>query len=107
MRDGLYRVHFETPSGKGAGVVYIQGGKLWGGDSGLYYVGNYIETGTQLTATVKTNRHSQFPGVISVFGRDQVTIKLVGTVKGDTVTCTGTAAEAPGVTFKAVLSRIS
>lgn len=107
MRDGLYKVHFKTPMGEGGGVVYTAGGKLWGGDAGLYYVGSYTEAGDKLTASVNTNRHTQWPGLASVFGVDRVTIALNGTVSGDTVTCTGTAAQAPGVQFGCVLTRIS
>lgn len=107
MRDGLYKVKFQTPMGEGAGVVYTTGGKLWGGDGGLFYVGSYTETGNKLTATVNTNRHTQWPGLVSVFGVDSVTIRLDGTVNGDTVTCKGTAAQAPGVQFGCVLTRIS
>ena len=107
MRDGLYRVQFQTQRGMGTGVVYTQGGKMWGGDAALYYVGSYTQTGDKLTANVMTDRHSQVAGIASVFGIDKVTITLEGTVKGDTVTCNGKAAQAPGVTFQATLSRIS
>jgi hypothetical protein len=107
MRDGLYKVQFQTPRGMGTGVVYAQAGKMWGGDAALYYVGTYTQSGENLSAHVETNRHSQVPGVVPVFGIDKVTIKLEGSVKGDTVTCQGTAAQAPSVTFQAVLNRIS
>jgi hypothetical protein len=107
MRDGLYRVHFQTPLGYGAGVLHAAGGKLWGGDAGLYYVGSYELNGDNVTATVTTNRHTQHPGVQSVFGRDEVKISLKGVAEGDTAKFKGTAAEAPGVSFAAELKRIA
>jgi hypothetical protein len=107
MRDGLYKVHFQTPIGWGAGVVYGAGGKLWGGDAGLFYVGSYSQDGNNVAAEVRTNRHTQNPGVISVFGRDQVKVTLKGISTGDTVKLTGKAVEVPNVTFTAELTRIS
>jgi hypothetical protein len=107
MRDGLYKVQFQTPLGWGAGVVFAQGDKLWGGDAGLCYVGTHSQDGNQVTAKVKTFRHTQHPGIQSVFGRDQVNIELKGTAEGDSVQCSGTAPEAPGVKFSATLQRVS
>lgn len=107
MRDGLYRVHFQTPLGWGSGVVYAASGKIWGGDAGLYYTGSYKQEGNNVTAEVRTNRHTQHPGVSSVFGRDQVRITLNGITTGDKVKFDGKAAEVPNVSFTAELNRIS
>ncbi|MBS0536887.1 MAG: hypothetical protein JSR72_22745 [Proteobacteria bacterium] len=105
MRPGLYKVSFETPLGAGAGAVYTDGTKLWGGDSGIYYVGEYSQDGDALKATVRADRHTQ--GLGSVFGKDRVRINLDGTVRGDTVTCRGSSPDAPGVQFSCTLTRIS
>lgn len=106
MRDGLYAVEFQTAMGVGAGVVYAIGGRLVGGDSGMYYTGTYETDGDNLQASVSVDRHTSH-GVVSVFGVDKVQIKLQGKTKGDTVTCTGTAPAAPGLTFKASLRRLT
>ncbi len=107
MQDGLYKVDFKTPLGWGSGVVHAQGGKLWGGDAALYYVGTYSQSGKEVSASVKTFRHTQNPGIQSVFGRDQVSIQLKGMEDGNNVQCAGSAPEAPGVSFSALLSRVS
>jgi len=107
MRDGLYKVEFQTKLGMGAGVVHMLGGKIWGGDSALYYIGTYRLEGNRFTASVSTNRHASDPSIRSVFGVDRVTISLEGVTDGDTGVMTGKAAEAPGVTFQARLVRIS
>lgn len=106
MKEGLYKVEFRTQLGFGFGVVVLQSGQLLGGDAGLYYFGTYQEDGDKLTANVKTNRHSRPPGVQSVFGKDAVTIEIKGRIHGDNITATGTAQEAPGVTFDANLTRL-
>jgi hypothetical protein len=105
LRDGLYRVSFQTPAGAGAGVIYISAGKMWGGDSAIYYAGTYSVSGNQVTANVTTNRHTS--GFDSVFGIDRVHINLRGHIEGDSVAMQGTAAEAPNVAFQVILSRLS
>jgi hypothetical protein len=107
MRNGLYRVHFQTPLGMGAGVVHAVDGRMWGGDAGLYYVGTYTTDGDRLNATVATERHTNHPGVVSVFGVDKVTINLDGQIAGDSVNAKGSSPQAPGVGFSASLTRIS
>ncbi len=42
MKDGLYRVEFQTQRGAGAGVVFLEGGALRGGDSQMFYTGSRI-----------------------------------------------------------------
>lgn len=107
MKEGLYKVQFQTGLGAGYGVVYAKDGKLYGGDSGLYYIGSYTESAGNLEAKVSTNRHAP-NGIVpmSVFGVDKVDITLTGRVAGDTISTTGTAAQAPGIRFQAILTFI-
>jgi hypothetical protein len=107
MKEGLYKVTFTTPRGSGTGLVSIQGGKLRGGDLRDFYLGTYTENGNQVTAQVKTGLHTNTPGTFPVFGRDMVNISLTGTTSGDSVQVTGTAAEAPGLSFQATLRKIA
>jgi hypothetical protein len=81
MRNGLYMVQFQTPSGAGAGVVTLCDGKIGGGDGVLYYTGTYNEADNKFTAEVLTGRHTA--GALSVFGGDNLHIKLSGTTQGD------------------------
>lgn len=67
MKDGPYKVHFQTPIGTGAGVVFVHDSQLHGGDSRMYYVGIYTEVGGQLIATVRANVHTDTQGMSSVF----------------------------------------
>jgi len=107
LRDGLYRVGFQTPVGAGAGILYLAGGKLRGGDSYLYYIGTYTQRDDEFLADVTTNRHT--PGFDSVFGIDRVHIKLRGTSNpaSSAAQMTGSAVEAPGVIFQAILTLLS
>lgn len=89
----------------GAGVVFAQDGKMYGGDSGIYYLGAYRAANGQMQAQVHINRHTYDPNIVSVFGKDQVTIDIVGSYDNqNNVKCTGTSAQAPGVPFTAELN---
>jgi hypothetical protein len=107
MRDGLYRVHFKTHRGEGSGVVALLDGKLRGGDGGLYYVGNLTSSDGQLRAEITTGKHTQIPGVVSVFGADAVDLVLEGESGDTSANVTGHTKEAPGDTFQASLTRIA
>lgn len=109
MQDGLYKAKFATPIGEGAGVVVLSGGSLRGGDSMMFYVGTYAETGDQFSATVDIDVHSQVEGMASVFGQgnNRVHIKLSGYSKGDTATAHGSSPQAPGVSFNVELTRLA
>lgn len=108
LKDGLYRVHFQTPLGWGSGILHALGGRLWGGDAAMYYVGTYSEMGADgVAAEIRIGRHTRAPGITSVFGRDDVRLTLRGAVSADTARFTGTAAEVPNVTFSAEIARIS
>jgi T3SS negative regulator,GrlR len=106
MRDGFYKVEFQTPMGLGTGVVFLQDGKMRGGDAALFYIGTFKQNESEFTADVTTDRHTQYPGIVSVFGKDRVHISLKGTSTHDSAVMQGTAIEAPGVKFSAKLSRI-
>jgi hypothetical protein len=107
MQNGLYAAEFQTPLGVGYGVVMLLNGVLQGGDTMMYYQGNYTVDGGSFKAEVKTGAHAHPPGMTSVFGRDRVTIDLSGTFAGDTLTANGKAAEVPNVNFNAKLKLIA
>ena len=110
MRDGLYQVMFQTPHGRGSGVIHAQGGKLWGGDATMFYVGTYTPAGDGIAATVTTGRHRTKPMSRSVFGVDRVSLTIAAVPaggNGDIFKVTGTVAEVPGLSFTGLLTRIS
>jgi hypothetical protein len=106
MQNGLYKVEFQTPLGAGAGVIVLRDGKIQGGDSAMYYVGDYSENGQDVTARVEGKMHTNMPGLSSVFGVNHTHIKLSGKTNGDTAVMQGTADEVPNVAFQAKLTKI-
>jgi hypothetical protein len=101
LKDGTYSAWFKTALGEGTGIVHLADGKLSGRDSILSYDGSYQTVGDRFTAIVRTRRHTA--GHATVFGVDDLELKLDGTILGKTARCTGTAGAAPGLTMEATL----
>ena len=93
--------------GEGTGVIELNDGKVTGGDTVLAYTGSYVVDGDEFTAFIATERHT--PGQPSVFGVgiDIIELTLLGKSTPTTTSCTGTAKQAPGLTFEATLIRIA
>ncbi|HEX7855344.1 MAG TPA: GrlR family regulatory protein [Sphingobium sp.] len=106
MLQGLYKVEFETPRRKAAGVIFANDGKLRGGSSAFAYVGSFQQTGYTITGVVTVTQHTNDPDHPSVFGINKVRIDFQGAEKDGLASVDGTAAEAPSLHFKAVLTRI-
>ena len=106
MREGLYKVEFHTVHGTGTGVIYAISGKLRGGNSGFACIGNYGSKGEEIHVKISTQRHNQDPALKPLFGTDMITLTLKGTEDGEMIDFEGTALQLPGVTFKAILTRI-
>ena len=101
FKDGTYAAWFKTPLGEGTGIVHFADGKLWGRDSILFYDGSYEIIGDLFTAVLRTRRHTA--GHATVFGIDELELKIAGTMRGNIATCTGTTDAAPGMVMEATL----
>lgn len=107
FENGLYVIRFGTPLGEGTGVAYLHDGQLRGGDSMMAYTGNYTENAGKVTATVQAFKHTNVPGMASVFGATDVVIELSGTASGTKADLIGTSPQAPGLSFHASLQQIA
>jgi hypothetical protein len=101
LKDGTYAAWFKTPAGQGVGIAHLNGGIVSGGDDILTYWGNYETDGDRFTATIRTKRHS--PGRSTIFGIDDLTLRLEGTCNDALASCSGKADEMPDVLFEATL----
>lgn len=108
VKDGLFKVQFQTPLGMGYGVIYLSNGRIHGGDSTVFYTGTFSQGDGNFTANVKIDTHTNLPGHSTVFGRPNAQITLNGKVTSETAaTCQGSSPQAPGVNFQASISRLS
>jgi len=101
IRDGKYAAWYRTSRGEGTGVVHLSNGKISGGDSVISYGGSYQVDGDRFTATLTTHRHAA--GQPTLFGVDEVEVKLTGIAHGPIAWCSGTAEQAPEIVFEATL----
>ena len=107
LAPGLYKIEFSTELGSGYGVVVMEDGKVRGGDAAFAYVGRYTEEGDRFSVAVTTSRHSPSPTITSLFGTDDARVHLEGNSSGPVIDLEGKAAEAPDVTFKAIMTYLS
>jgi hypothetical protein len=101
IRDGKYTVWFRTPNGQGTGIVHLADGRITGGDCFFAYEGGYEVDDVHFTATLMTRRCAAGP--TTVFGVDEIELKLTGVFKGGTAFCSGTAEQMPGLRFEATM----
>lgn len=88
-------------------MVYAVSGKLRGGNSAFAFIGNYSDKSDSIQVKITTQRHNPDPAFKPLFGTDMITLTLKGTENGSMVDFEGSALQLPGVTFKAVLTRIA
>jgi len=101
VRDGSYVVWFRTPRGTGTGVVHLSEGRISGGDAFITYSGSYERDGDRFTATLTTKRHTA--GQPTLFGIDEVELKLTGISNETIAVCSASAEQMPGMAFEATL----
>jgi hypothetical protein len=95
MLEALWSMSFMTGDGtQGAGVIIFETGRVFGGDSGFYIVGNYrVKDGT-ITGEVEVQRHT--PGVPLIFpGLDGGRMQFTGPIATPTMILTGNLVQYP------------
>lgn len=109
MIEALWSVEFYSLDAcgsisNGAGVVVFETGRIFGGDSRFFYIGNYEIKDGVATATL-TSTHYAGP-IESVIGPNEVTtFQLAGKVEHKKFVISGHIAGNPAVRVKATLTR--
>ena len=95
--EGLWAVRFESSSrfvGAGGGVVVFETNRVFGGDSGWYYLGEYKVINGEIEASMEVRHHGE--NLLTIFGD----------VPGDIVKIKMTAKFSGGNEFKATGQKI-
>ncbi len=87
--DGFWTVHFSGTEILGSGVVIFSKGKLFGGETGFYYIGTYTSEGNVLKARVMIRNFD--PSTPSGFGIPGDYEMSISVMLQDERTMTGTA----------------
>jgi hypothetical protein len=101
LKDGTYAAWFKTALGNGTGIAHLADGRVWGRDSIMSYHGTCQVEGDRFTALISTTRHTE--GHATVFGADDLTLRLEGTCTDRLARYVGTADEVPGVLLEGLL----
>ena len=105
--EGLWTVEFGSSAGiAGAGVAVFRDGKIMGGDSGYYYVGEYQLDGNRIVGSLNVTPF--LPNYRSVFGTvgRAFRLKLDGSLSGATsATLQGFPEDMPNMKFGARLTK--
>ena len=101
LKNGTYAAWFRTSLADGTGIVHVADGRLWGSDAIMLYSGTYEVDGEHFSAVLTTRRHSE--GHATVFGTDDLVVRLEGAFNGAIATCTGRADAVPDLAFEVTL----
>jgi hypothetical protein len=95
LKDGTYSAWFKTPLGEGTGIVHLADGRLWGRDSVMFYDGSYETAGDSFKGILRTKRHT--PNQPTLFGMEELELKIEGTTHGKIATYIATTDAVPGM----------
>ena len=106
--EALYVVEFGDFAGieyRNGGVAILETNRIFGGDSGYYYLGDFSIFGDRFEASVRITKHN--PVFANVFGDDapQFDICVLGAVKNDTIIATMERLDRPGLLLPLCLKR--
>lgn len=105
MLEGLWTAEFGSSTGIfGGGVAVFRDGKVWGGDGGYYYLGQYELTDRSFRVTLEVNPF--IPNQQSVFNtaNQKVILDWVGSILDEThITAQGHPRGMPQLSFGAKL----
>lgn len=85
--EGFWTVQFKGVQGWGTGVVMYIGGRVFGGDSAVYFMGTYSLQGDAVAIQIHVKQ--QLPGLMNVMGRNEFDLDLAGDLQGDTLKLAG------------------
>jgi hypothetical protein len=101
LKNGTYSAWFRTSLGDGTGIVHVADGRLWGSDSIMNYSGTVEIEGDRFCGVLTATRHTE--GHATVFGTDDLVVRLEGVSNGAIATCSGRADAVPNLAFEVTL----
>jgi hypothetical protein len=94
MIDGFWLVHAQSVGGSSGGVAMFSNGKVFGGDSGFYYLGTYLEKDGIVKARVAV--HNFDPTIVNILSvAKDYELNVAVTVKDDAMAGTAVVPGAP------------
>lgn len=96
--EALWSVKFVTDRGhRGAGVVVFETGRLFGGDSRFYFIGDFTVKENTITANVKVKHHGDMPPTSVWKDHDpEFELSIAGTFTESAMSAVATRPDMPG-----------
>jgi hypothetical protein len=87
--EALWAVNFSTPLDvSGSGVAVFETGRIFGGDSFYYYIGDYVLNGDTILGKAEVLHYSGPPW--NIFGPiERMILQYEGQIQGDTIQAIG------------------
>jgi hypothetical protein len=105
--QGLYKFAFKTVRSTGRGVMFATAdGKLYGGNSGYFFIGSYSECEGLIRSELKMSRHNHDPNYVPTLPVDHAIMTFEGRHEGNEVRLSGGTAALPGIVFTTILTPI-
>ena len=110
MKEGLYSIAFGAPETIGFGAIVLKSGRVLGGDSAFYYIGEYSVNGDQATGEARVILHavpaSGAESAATVFGdwATEFRLKFSGHVGNGEIIGTMTRSDMPGLPIPLMLT---
>jgi hypothetical protein len=105
--QGLYKFSFDTGRGSGCGVMFVTAeGKLYGGNSGHFFVGGYREADGVVYSELAMSRHNYEPNFVPMFPVDSLIMNFVGSHRGEQLVSEGRTEALPGIVFSCIMTPI-
>ena len=105
--EGLYKVEYEMNGGFGRSVMYVHGGKMFGGNTSFAHLGSYQDIDGEIVAEINTKRHSASQTHRTLIGSRDVTIRMRGKPQNGAYLFIGDVIEEPGRGFQALMTPLS
>ena len=109
LKHGLYAAEFSVRGKSASGIVVLgANGSVLGGDSDMFYIGQYEDLDGKLEGTFDLGKHSQGPEQ-GFLGREARTVHFEGRVSrdGKSAEVQGRSPQVPGVALRVILTRIT
>jgi hypothetical protein len=104
MDETFWTVEFNGAAGVSAGVMIFTKGKIFGGDSGHTFMGNY-DGDANVKGSISV--HPFVPGFNVMDMRGDYKLEFSGTVEGKTMTATANVLGHPGTKLTARLTKVT
>ena len=94
MLEALWSVEFQSSFGMhGTGIIVLETGRIFGGDSSMIYIGSYRTQNGIIHADINVKKYAQVPGMASVVVFDNFNLNVTGKPDQNNLVLTGYVVE--------------